>query len=298
MPPTWKIKKEMCDIGHRIWLKGFCAGNEGNHSVRIGEDRFLCTPTGLSKGFLDTDDIITCDAEGKQAEPNPRGRKPSSEIKVHLAIYHKRPDVGSVIHSHPPHATAFAIAGIPLPEGIHPEAEVFLGRVKTAKYATPSTHDLPNSLLPLIDEHTNSLLMGNHGSVCFDKTLIDTYYKLEILDAYCRILLLVKQIGKVNMLTPDQMTELLQVKQQFGMKDPRLTCAPDGCVGSDNEPFLTMFDVRPQSKTQPPPPRSAPADAASAASSSIGSGPLPEPPTDEALEQMVQLITDQIMAST
>ena len=295
MPPIWQIKKEMCEIGHRIWLKGFCAGNEGNHSVRIGDDRFLCTPTGLSKGFLDPEDIITCDAEGKQVEPNSRGRKPTSEIKVHLAIYKKRPDVGCVIHSHPPHATAFAIAGIPLPEGIHPEAEVFLGKVKTAKYATPSTHDLPNSLLPLIDEHTNSLLMGNHGSVCFDADLINTYYKLEILDAYCRILLLVKQIGKVNTLTQAEMTELLQVKQQFGMNDPRLTCAPDGCVGAENQPFLTMFDdARGGSLLE------SPGVPTSGVPTSVGMSSTPKPtadPTDEALEQMVQLITDQIMAA-
>jgi L-fuculose-phosphate aldolase len=130
----FKIKEEICEIGRRIWHKGFCAGNEGNHSYRIGADRVLCTPTGISKGQLKPDDICLIDMEGKQLTGK---RKRTSEIMLHLAIYNARPDVKAVIHSHPPHATAFAIADIDLPTCIHPEAEVFLGAVKTAKYVTP-----------------------------------------------------------------------------------------------------------------------------------------------------------------
>src|SRR5215218_669104 len=120
----FKLKEQMCDIGRRIWLKGFCAGNEGNHSYRIGTDRVLCTPTGISKGNLKPDDICTVDIEGKQVAGK---RKRTSEILMHLAIYKARPDVKAVVHSHPPHATAFAIAGVELPTCIHPEAEVFVG---------------------------------------------------------------------------------------------------------------------------------------------------------------------------
>ena len=295
----YKLKEEICDIGKRIWQKGFCAGNEGNHSLKLSEDRYLCTPTGLSKGFLEPDDIIVTDGEGQQVEPNRKGRKPSSEIKVHLAIYRARPDVKAVIHSHPPHATAFAIAGIPLPEGIHPEAEVFLGKVRTAKYATPSTWDLPNSLLPLIDEHTNSLLMGNHGSVSFDKDLIGAYYKLEILDAYCRILLLVQQLGKVNVLSPKEMTELLEVKQRFGMPDPRLACSPQGCVGAENVGYLAQFDVRPQTAVSDPNTGQVHCECghsgngASAPAAPLSRGGV----DDDTFEVMVQTITDQIMAN-
>jgi len=285
--PIWQIKKDICDVGHRIWLKGFCAGNEGNHSVRIAEERFLCTPTGISKGFLEPDDIITVNGEGEQVEPNMKGRRPTSEIKVHLAIYKKRKDVNAVIHSHPPHATAFAIAGVPLPEGVHPEAEVFLGKVQTAKYATPSTHDLPNSLLPLIKDETNTLLMGNHGSVSFDKDLIGAYYKLEILDAYCRVLLLTKQVGRMNVLNQDQMIELLKVKQQFGMTDDRLVCAPEGCVGQHNDEFLATFDVRPASAV-------CNCDGHEVAQSS---SQLDTADGNEDFEHMVQAITDRIMAA-
>ncbi|MEX0775311.1 MAG: class II aldolase/adducin family protein [Phycisphaeraceae bacterium] len=292
---TRQLKQEICEIGRRIWIKGFCAGNEGNHSVRIGADRFLCTPTGISKGFLTPEDVIVVDGEGKQVEPNARGRRPTSEIKVHLAIYHQRPKVNAVIHSHPPHATAFAVAGIPLPEGIHPEAEVFLGKVPMAVYATPSTHDLPKSILDVMGPETNTVLMGNHGSVCFGKNLEDTYYKLEILDAYCRILLLTKQLGHANTLSQNQMVELLKVKQQFGLSDDRLACAAQGCIGAENQPFLTSFDVRPASASC----------ACDGGAVQHHAGPESSPGAKERIsgmdeatfEQAVQAITDQIMAA-
>src|SRR5207248_496102 len=127
------IKVQLCDIGRRIWLKGFCAGNEGNHSYRLGDDRILCTPSLISKGNLKPDDLCVVDMTGKQIAGK---RKRTSEILLHLTVYKHRPDVRAVIHSHPPHATAFAVAGVELPTCIHPEAEVFLGPVKTAKYVT------------------------------------------------------------------------------------------------------------------------------------------------------------------
>lgn len=278
------LKEQMCEIGRRIWLRGFCAGNEGNHSVRIDKDRYLCTPTGISKGFLVPDDIVVVNGKGEQIEKNRNGRQRTSEVLVHLAIYKQRPDIQAVIHSHPPHAVAFCIAGMPLPEGIHPEAEVFLGKVPVAPYATPGTPALPESILPLIGPETNTLLMGNHGSVNFAEDLVTAYYRLEILDNYCKQLLLARQLGNVNVLNPQQMTELLKVKEKFGFTDARLACAPEGCVGSDNEAFLTPFDVRPAGAT-----------------CNCDGGEVktnqPAAADEEAFEQMVQSITDQIMAA-
>lgn len=278
----WNLKKQMCEIGHRIWLRGYCAGNEGNHSVRIDEKRVLCTPTGLSKGFLTPDMITVVDMEGKQLDTNNKYKR-TSEVLVHLAIYKKRPDVKAVIHSHPPHATAFAIAQIPLPEGIHPEAEVFLGRVPTAPYATPSKQDLPDSITPLIGPLTNTVLMGNHGSVSFSKSLIDAYYKLEILDSYCRILILTKQLGHANVLNAQQMTELLEVKKKFGLPDERLACAPTGCVGEVNQPFFASFDQTASAEC-------------SCQGGHVEHGQQGGIGTDQ-FEQMVQMITDQIVAA-
>src|SRR3984957_17273040 len=216
--PEFKLKEQMCEIGRRIWIKGYCAGNEGNHSVRIGPDRFLWTPTGISKGFLKPEDICTVDTEGKQIGGK---RKRTSEMLLHLAIYKARPDIKAVVHSHPPHATAFAIANVDLPTCIHPEAEVFLGAVKTAKYVTPGDTRLGESILPYVKD-SNCILLQNHGTVTFDKDLEGAYYKLEIVDAYARILLLAKQIGSIRPLDAGEMKELLELKMRFGLDEPRL----------------------------------------------------------------------------
>src|SRR5215470_13334336 len=148
------------------------------------------------------------DYDGKQLAGK---RKRTSEILLHLAIYRERPDVKAVIHSHPPHATAFAIADIELPTCIHPEAEVFLGQVKTAKYVTPGDTRLGESLMPYVKD-SNTIVLQNHGVVCFDTDLEQCYYKLEIVDAYARILILAKQVGSIRPLDGNEMKELLDLK--------------------------------------------------------------------------------------
>lgn len=303
----FKIKEQMCEIGRRIWLKGFCAGNEGNHSYRIGDNRVLCTPTGISKGFLKPDDICVVDMEGKQIGGS---RKRTSEILLHLAIYKARPDVKAVVHSHPPHATAFAIANIELPTCIHPEAEVFLGQVKTAKYVTPGDTRLGESILPYVKD-SNTILLQNHGSVTFDKDLEGAYYKLEIVDAYSRILLLAKQLGSIRPLDAGEMKELLDLKLRFGLAEPRLkdggagmSCASDfisrvgGEVGRKGRmatdggtaPVPNVppgSELRPSTAVQPSP-------IEQAVHSMIPQGANY---SEADIETLVQTITDQIMAA-
>ncbi len=219
MNSSTQLKEELCEIGRRIWQRGFCGGNEGNHSVRVDDDKLLCTPTGVSKGFMTSDMICLTDMEGKPIDES--GSRVTSEIRIHLAIYRRRPDVRAVIHSHPPHAMAFAMAGIPLPEGIHPEAEVFLGRVPLADYATPSTDALADSLMPHRSDNTNTILMRNHGAVCFEKSLTEAYYRMEVLDNYCKALLLSRQIGGPRVLSAEEMKQLLAVKSRFNLNDNR-----------------------------------------------------------------------------
>ncbi|GAB4110526.1 MAG: hypothetical protein Kow00105_19310 [Phycisphaeraceae bacterium] len=216
------IKQQMCEIGRRIWQRGYCAGNEGNHSVRLGPGRVLCTPSGLSKGFMEPDDLCVVDMEGRQVEQNFRGRTRTSEILAHLAIYKKFPHVGAVVHSHPPHAVAFCLARVPLPEGIHPEAELFLGRTVFADYATPGGPALPDSFIDKLAPHTNTILLANHGSISIGKDLLEAYYRLEILDKYCMQLLLARQLGRISPLSEEQIHELLLVKQRLGLSDDRL----------------------------------------------------------------------------
>jgi L-fuculose-phosphate aldolase len=291
----WKLKELMCDIGRRIWLKGFCAGNEGNHSYRMSEDRILCTPTGISKGQLKPDDLCVVDMEGKQVSGK-RGR--TSEILLHLFIYKNRPDIRAVIHSHPPHATAFAIAGMELPSCIHPEAEVFLGRVPTAEYVTPGDTRLGETLAPFIKD-ANTILLSNHGTVSFDKDLEGAYYKLEIVDAYSRILLLGKQLGYVQTLSMDEMKELLALKARFGMADARLT--KDGnlqglnCSGD----FLARVGGEVATKGRMcVPGGTAPVDCQQPSALERAVAALaPEQYSEADIEQWVQVITDQIMAT-
>ena len=299
----FKLKEQMCDIGRRIWQKGFCAGNEGNHSYRMSEDRILCTPTGISKGNLKPDDLCVVDLEGKQVSGK---RKRTSEILLHLAIYKARPDVRAVIHSHPPHATAFAVAGIDLPTCIHPEAEVFLGAVRTAKYVTPGDTRLGESILPYVKD-SNTILLQSHGVVCFHPDLEQTYYQLEIVDAYARILLLTKQLGSIRPLDGSEMKELLELKNKFGLKDSRIEAGLDkmSCAGTDfisrvgdiatkgrmatagggTAPIPSGSELRPQTAVQRSPMEQA-----------IHSM-MPQNYSAADVEKLVQTITDQIMAA-
>jgi L-fuculose-phosphate aldolase len=295
----WKLREQMADVGRRIWLKGFCAGNEGNHSFRMGEDRILCTPSLISKGNLKPDDMCVVDMTGKQISGK---RKRTSEILLHLAIYKERSDVKAVIHSHPPHATAFAVAGVELPTCIHPEAEVFLGPVRTAKYVTPGDTRLGESIGPFIKE-SNTILLGNHGVVCYGPDLEDAYYKLEIVDAYSRILLLTKQLGSVRPLDGDEMKELLALKSKFGMADPRTApnAAPEAmtCRGNDflqrvgsDRAILGRGRMVSGEGTAPVEPASQP----SALEQTIFKL-APQQYSEDDIEQLVQVITDQIMES-
>ncbi|WP_206293084.1 class II aldolase/adducin family protein [Humisphaera borealis] len=297
----FKLKEEMCEIGRRIWLKGFCAGNEGNHSLKIGPNKFLCTPTGISKGFLKPDDICTVDIEGKQLAGK---RKRTSEMLMHLEIYKQRPDVKAVVHSHPPHATAFAIAGVELPTCIHPEAEVFLGVVKTAKYVTPGDKRLGESLIPFLKD-SNTILLQNHGTVTFSTSLEEAYYKLEIVDAYSRILMLAKSLGSVRPLDSKEMKELLELKVRFGLREPRLDNGGEGMSCSSD--FLTRVggDIATRGKVQTASGVTSSGNASCACPPSGGLGDaiasmlpsLPANVSEADMETLIQTITDQIMAT-
>ena len=138
MQNEYEIKKEMCEIGKRVYNRGMVAANDGNFSVKLNDNEFLCTPTGVSKGFMTPEYICKVDAEGNVLQAN-KGFRPSSEIKMHMRVYKERPDVNAVVHAHPLYATTFAICGIPLSQPIMPEAVIALGCVPIAKYGTPST---------------------------------------------------------------------------------------------------------------------------------------------------------------
>src|SRR5438876_5456630 len=215
----YKIKQELCEIGRRVYARGFAEANDGNISVRLNDREVLCTPTMICKGFMKCEDMCKVDYEGKQIAGT---RKRSSEILLHLAIYKQRPDVKAVVHCHPPHATAFAVAGIPVPKCVLPEVEVFLGEVPTAVYETPGTQKFAETIVPHL-KSSNTIILSNHGTVTFGPDLEKAYWNSEIIDAYCKILILAKQIGRVNYFTQGQTKELLDLKKKLGYDDARFT---------------------------------------------------------------------------
>ena len=229
----WKLREQMCEIGRRVYAKGFAAANDGNISMRLDENRVLCTPTRVSKGFMKPDDLCIVDLEGKQLAGN---RKRSSEILLHLSVMKARPDVKSCVHCHPPHATAFAVAHEPIPKCILPEFEVFLGEVAIAKYETPGTQAFADTVLPYVKD-TDTILLANHGTITYGSDLEDAYFKTEIIDAYCRILLLSKQLGTINYYSDDKAAELIKIKPNLGIPDPRLERGLENCDLCGNSLF-------------------------------------------------------------
>ncbi|MEC8305772.1 MAG: class II aldolase/adducin family protein, partial [Planctomycetota bacterium] len=228
-----KIKLDICDIGRRIYNKGFAAANDGNISVRISDNEVLCTPTMHSKGFLKPDDICHIDMTGKQIAGR---KKRSSEALLHLEIYKQRPDLKSVVHCHPPHATAFAIAREPIPQCVLPEVEVFLGDVPITRYETPGGQAFADTIIPFVQK-TNVIILANHGTVSFGESVERAYWWTEILDAYCRMLMLAKQLGGVHFLGDQKSRELLELKDGWGFSDPRNTKEYEDCDICANDIF-------------------------------------------------------------
>lgn len=209
------IKQQICDIGKRIYDKGMVASNDGNISVKLNDNEFLCTPTGVSKGFMTPEYICKVDADGKVLEANP-GFKPSSEIKMHMRVYKERPDVNAVVHAHPMYATGFAIAGIPLTQPIMPEAVISLGAVPIAEYGTPSTEEIPDAISKYLQSY-DAVLLENHGALSFSDSLLNAYHKMESVEFYAKLLYIANQLGGPKELSESQVQRLYEIRRQFGM---------------------------------------------------------------------------------
>jgi len=298
----WKMRELMCEIGRRIYNKGFAAANDGNISYKLAEDRVLCTPTRTSKGYMKPDDLCVVDLEGKQISGK---RKRSSEVLLHLTIMKARADVRSVVHCHPPHATAFAVAREPIPKCVLPEIEVFLGEVAISPYETPGGQKFADTVLPYVKD-TETILLANHGTVTYGTDLEDAYFKTEIIDAYCRILLLAKQLGRVNYYDDEKAAELIKLKPNLGISDPRLTRGLENCdlcgnslfrqgygePGPEPKVFIhpkLLADGQPSGAGVACQVPSTPAPKAASAPSSNGHSGSPD------VDALVKTITDQVM---
>ncbi len=216
------IPDALLEVGRRAWQRGWVAGNDGNFSYRLDADTLLATPTMVSKGFMARQDLVLIDMEGGPLPHQPLGstRRTTTEIRLHLNAYRHRPDIRAVYHVHPPHATAFAAAGVPMPKGVLEEFELVLGEIPMVPYQPTGTWEFARGLDPWIATH-NAFLLANHGAVTFGADPFDAYYRMEVLDHTCRILLLAQQLGAWRRLDVENLRALLAVKTGNGMTDPR-----------------------------------------------------------------------------
>lgn len=217
-PGCLSLKEQICDIGRRLWQRAYVDGNGGNIAIRVGEDVALCTPTLVSKGFMKPADMCLVDFEGNQLAGV---KKRTSEILMHLQMMKSQPRAVATVHCHPPYSTGFAVAGVVPPTCMIPEYEVFCA-VAVAPYRTPGTPEMGKLVAELVDQH-NTILMANHGVVSWSHVSVeDAYFKMEIIEAYCRTILVAAQLGKApNTMTPAQLQDLLRIKQSMGIPDPR-----------------------------------------------------------------------------
>lgn len=205
----------LAEIGRRVYEQGYVAANDGNISMRVGPDRILVTPTGVSKGFMTPESMVPVDMNGRVLEGDNR---PSSEIRVHLAVYRHRPDIHGICHAHPVHATAFAVAGIPLDRPVLPEVVIGLGCIPVIPYGTPGTNDFVNPLLPFLENH-DAFLLANHGVLTLGPDAWSAYYRMETVEHAAAIELSARRLGSISTLTPEQTEALLKQRKNWGIRE-------------------------------------------------------------------------------
>ena len=232
MKSPFEIKKEICEVGHKLWLKGFVAANDGNISVKINDHEYYCTPTGVSKGSLTPDMIIKVDENGKKLEGK---LNPSSEIKMHMRVYQKRPDVTAVVHAHPPVATAFTVADIDLDQYILPEAVLTIGNVPTCDYGTPSTMEIPDSLDPYLQNH-DAFLLRNHGALTVGCNLNKAFFVMEEVEFNAVICKHAMDLGAVHEISNDQLKKLMDLRKAMNLpgRHPGIDYGEEECACGNN----------------------------------------------------------------
>ncbi len=211
LSPELQLRHDLVEFGRMLHAQGFVAATDGNLSVRMDADRVMITPTGVSKGMMNPDEMVIVDLQGEKLSG---ARRPSSEINMHLTIYRMRPDIGAVVHAHPCTATAFASSGIALDEPLCSEVVITLGSVPLAPYATTGTNELSESLRPFIADH-NAILMANHGVVTYGSDLRQAYLRMEAVEHYARIVLAAKQLGSSRTLDEQQLEKLFAARSHY-----------------------------------------------------------------------------------
>ena len=209
----YRIRKEIVEVCRHIYEKGFVAANDGNVSVLLEDGRVLITPTGVSKGFINPEDLAVVNLDGEVLSEDHR---PSSELPMHLYIYKNRPDVRAVVHAHPLYSTGFAVAGIPLDKNVLAEVVLTLGAVPLVEYGTPSTDELPTAMGEYI-RRADAFLLANHGVVTIGRNLLETFWKLERVEHFAQISFIARLLGGERLLSREEVEKLTQLRRKLGL---------------------------------------------------------------------------------
>ena len=204
-------REDICRFGKLLHQAGMVAATDGNLSVRLDEGTILCTPTGMSKGLMEAEDMVIVDGDGKKLSGS---RGVSSEIAMHLLIYGKRPDIHAVVHAHPPTATGFAAAGLALDRALCAELIVTLGSVPLARYETPGTPELAGALEPLVGDH-EAILMANHGVVTYGADLHTAFMNMETVEHFAKIALVTHMLGKQETISDQHVSKLREIRTKY-----------------------------------------------------------------------------------
>jgi len=211
-------RRDLCQVGRWIHQREYVAATDGNLSVRLDAGRILATPTGMSKGMMEPDDLVVVDTQGAKLHGR---RNVSSEIAMHLLIYKRRPDVNAVVHAHPMVATGYAAAGLPLNQALISEVVLALGCIPLAVYGTPGTPELSQALSPLVAQY-DAILMANHGVVTYGHDLLTAFMRMETVEHFARISLVTQLLGRQTLLSREEVEKLGEAREKYfaGMGAP------------------------------------------------------------------------------
>ena len=218
-----ELREGIVEVGRRLYARGYTASNDGNISVRLDAGRLLMTPKSVCKGFMSPDMMCITDLEGRKLAGD---RDPSSEMQMHLEVYRQRSDIAAVVHAHPPIATGFAVAGIPLDRAVLAEVVTTLGSIPIAEYATPSTKELPEAVRKYVKAH-DGMLLANHGALTLGKDLFSAYYKMETIEHFAKISLVARVLGGERLLSRQEVDRLQGLRGMYGIAAPAPICPPD-----------------------------------------------------------------------
>lgn len=219
-------RREIVRVGKLMYERSYVVSSDGNVSVRLDDGRIVATPTQVNKGRMTEEMLAVTDIEGKPLND----RRASSELAMHLLIYREREDARAVCHAHPPHGSAFAVAGLAIDAPILSEVILTLGCVPLAEYGTPSTDELTEAMRPLVKNH-NALLMANHGAVAYGGDVWQAFDRLETLEHTAKIAILARALGGARDLPPDSIEKLIDIRERAGYLDERGRCQACGYLG-------------------------------------------------------------------